>query len=459
MENSGCIAMFHDDKVEDLTRAYSLFKRIIQPISGLGVIRDMMVSHVTELGKTLVNEEERNKDPVLYVQGLLDLKHKYNRLIQEAFSNDKQFLNGLNQAFELFINLNPRSPEFLSLFVDDKLRKGIKGTSEEEVEIILERVLTLFRYVQEKDVFEKYYKQHLAKRLLGQRSVSDDAERIMIAKLKTECGYQFTSKLEGMFTDMKVSNDAMEEFKKHENGNKIGEVELTVQVLTTGFWPTQNAAAKCNLPSEVLKCTEHFTTFYMSQHTGRRLTWQTNMGNADLKAIFVNRKHELNVSTYQLCILLLFNEQSLLSYKEIDQQTQIPAVDLKRALQSLACAKYKIIHKEPKSREVNEDDVFCFNESFQSKLYRIKIGTVAAAKENDAENQQTRQRVDEDRKPQIEAAIVRVMKSRKTMEHNNLIAEVTKQLSSRFVPSPAVIKKRIESLIEREFLERDRANL
>lgn len=333
MENSGCIAMFHDDKVEDLTRAYSLFKRIIQPISGLGVIRDMMVSHVTELGKTLVNEEERNKDPVLYVQGLLDLKHKYNRLIQEAFSNDKQFLNGLNQAFELFINLNPRSPEFLSLFVDDKLRKGIKGTSEEEVEIILERVLTLFRYVQEKDVFEKYYKQHLAKRLLGQRSVSDDAERIMIAKLKTECGYQFTSKLEGMFTDMKVSNDAMEEFKKHENGNKIGEVELTVQVLTTGFWPTQNAAAKCNLPSEVLKCTEHFTTFYMSQHTGRRLTWQTNMGNADLKAIFVNRKHELNVSTYQLCILLLFNEQSLLSYKEIDQQTQIPAVDLKRALQ------------------------------------------------------------------------------------------------------------------------------
>ena len=53
-------------------------------------------------------------------------------------------------------------------------------------------------------MFEKYYKQHLAKRLLLSRSVSDDAERNMIAKLKTECGYQFTSKLEGMFTDMKL---------------------------------------------------------------------------------------------------------------------------------------------------------------------------------------------------------------------------------------------------------------
>ena len=43
------------------------------------------------------------------------------------------------------------------------------------------------------------------------------------------------------------------------------------------------------------------------------------------------------------------------------------------------------------------------------------------------EKQETRQKVDEDRKPQIEAAIVRIMKSRKEMEHNALIAEVTTQ--------------------------------
>ena len=66
--------------------------------------------------------------------------------------------------------------------------------------------------------------------------------------------------------------------------------------------------------------------------------------------------------------------------------------------------------------------------------------------------------MDEDRKPQIEAAIVRIMKSRKEMEHNALISEVTSQLTSRFLPHPNIIKKRIESLIEREFLERDAAN-
>ena len=63
--------------------------------------------------------------------------------------------------------------------------------------------------------------------------------------------------------------------------------------------------------------------------------------------------------------------------------------------------------------------------------------------------------VEEDRKPQIEAAIVRIMKSRRVLDHNSIVAEVTRQLMPRFAPNPTVIKKRIESLIEREFLERD----
>lgn len=63
--------------------------------------------------------------------------------------------------------------------------------------------------------------------------------------------------------------------------------------------------------------------------------------------------------------------------------------------------------------------------------------------------------VEEDRKPQIEAAIVRILKARRVLDHNSVISEVTKQLQSRFMPNPAIIKKRIESLIEREFIERD----
>ncbi|KAM0936356.1 putative cullin protein, neddylation [Dioscorea sansibarensis] len=456
MENSGLVNMLVDDKYEDLSRMYNLFRRVPE---GLSMIREVMTTHLRETGRQLVTDPDRLKDPVDFVQHLLDAKDKYDKIISTAFNNDKAFQNGLNSSFEYFINLNNRSPEFISLYVDDKLRKGLKGFSEEDVETVLDKVMMLFRYLQEKDVFEKYYKQHLAKRLLSGKTISDDAERSMIVKLKTECGYQFTSKLEGMFTDMKTSQDTMQGFYASQSFDTGDSPTLAVQVLTTGSWPTQPSPS-CNLPAEILGVCERFRAYYLGTHTGRRLTWQTNMGTADLKATFgKGQKHELNVSTYQMCILMLFNSSDHLSYKEIIQATNIPAADLKRCLQSLACVKGKnVLRKEPMSKDIAEDDAFYFNDKFTSKFFKVKIGTVVAQKESEPEKQETRQRVEEDRKPQIEAAIVRIMKSRRVLDHNNIVAEVTKQLQARFLPNPVVIKKRIESLIEREFLERDKVD-
>lgn len=56
--------------------------------------------------------------------------------------------------------------------------------SEQEIEVVLDKSMVLFRYLQEKDVFERYYKQHLARRLLLNKSGSDDSEKNMISKLK-----------------------------------------------------------------------------------------------------------------------------------------------------------------------------------------------------------------------------------------------------------------------------------
>lgn len=453
MEYSGFICLLQDDKYDDLARMYTLFKRVD---GGLALLRQMLSDHVKESGQQLVQDPEKNKDPVEFVQKLLDERDKYERIIVESFNEDKTFRNSLNQAFEQFVNLNQRCPEYISLFIDDKLRKGLKGMTDNDIEGILDKIMALFRYLQEKDLFEKYYKQHLAKRLLSGRTISDDAERSLLVKLKTECGYQFTSKLESMFTDIKTSRDTMQDFKAKlgEAGVDLG-IELQVQVLTTGSWPTQ-AIPNCNLPRELESCCEQFKLFYLGAHSGRRLTWQTNMGTADIRAEFGNKRHELNVSTFQMCILVLFNEAEKLTYREIAEASKIASADLKRSLQSLACVKGKnILKKEPMSKEINESDVFVVNDKFTSKFYKVKISTVSAQKEGETEKQETRHKVEEDRKPQIEAAIVRIMKARKILDHNSIITEVTRQLSPRFLPNPSVIKKRIESLIEREFLERD----
>lgn len=482
MPASGLVPMMLDDKLEDLHRMYTLFRRVP---GGLTVAKDALVEHLRETGKALVTDQERQKDPVEFVQKLLDQKDKYDVIIREAFSNDKIFQNALNQAFEYFINLNMRSPEYISLFVDDKLKKSGRGTSDQDIEAVLDRVMTLFRYLQEKDAFERYYKAHLAKRLLSGRNFSDDYERSFIQKIKTECGYQFTSKIEGMFNDvMRTSRDMMVSFKGmlaagggggdaravkggeggagagagDRAGDPLGGIDLNVQVLTTGSWPHTQQGAQCRLPEELERCCETFNNFYLGIHTGRRLTWQFGLGTAEVKATFDGgaKRHELVMNTYQMCIVLLFNGAERLTAMEIGEATNIEGGDLTRTLQSLTLVKGKnVLKKEPDTKEVAPTDVFTVNDGFTNKLYKVKVATNTAHKETEPEKQETRHRIEEDRKPQIEAAIVRIMKSRRVLDHNAVVQEVTKQLSSRFIPNPTVIKKRIESLIERDFLERD----
>uniref|UniRef100_A0A8C7JVU9 Cullin 3 n=1 Tax=Oncorhynchus kisutch TaxID=8019 RepID=A0A8C7JVU9_ONCKI len=285
MENSGLVHMLKNGKTEDLGCMYKLFSRVP---NGLKTMCECMSSYLREQGKALVSEEGEGKNPVDYIQGLLDLKTRFDRFLLESFNNDRLFKQTIAGDFEYFLNLNSRSPEYLSLFIDDKLKKGVKGLTEQEVESILDKAMVLFRFMQEKDVFERYYKQHLARRLLTNKSVSDDSEKNMISKLKTECGCQFTSKLEGMFRDMSISNTTMDEFRQHlqSTGVSLGGVDLTVRVLTTGYWPTQSATPKCTIPPSPRHAFEVFRRFYLAKHSGRQLTLQHHMGSADLNATF-----------------------------------------------------------------------------------------------------------------------------------------------------------------------------
>ncbi|PNF42189.1 Cullin-3 [Cryptotermes secundus] len=484
MENSGVVHMLKNQKTEDLACMYKLFSRVTD---GLKTMADCVSQYLREQGKALVQEDEGGTNAINFVQNLLDLKDRFDHFLHNSFNNDKIFKQMIASDFEHFLNLNPKSPEYLSLFIDDKLKKGVKGMTEQEIEMVLDKTMVLFRFLQEKDVFERYYKQHLAKRLLLNKSVSDDSEKNMISKLKTECGCQFTSKLEGMFKDMTVSNTIMEEFKDHvlTSGTNLHGVDLSVRVLTTGFWPTQSATPNCSIPTAPRNAFEAFRRFYLAKHSGRQLTLQPQLGSSDLNAVFYGprkeegegkdgassstnsvsvssqrssgpRKHIIQVSTYQMCVLMLFNNRDKLNYEEIQSETDIPERDLIRALQSLAMGKatQRILIKTPKTKDIEPNHIFFVNDSFTSKLHRVKIQTVAAKGESEPERRETRNKVDEDRKHEIEAAIVRIMKARKRMPHNVLVAEVTEQLKSRFLPSPVIIKKRIEGLIEREYLAR-----
>merc|ERR1712174_159024 len=102
--------------------------------------------------------------------------------------------------------------------------------------------MCIFRFIAAKDAFEGFYKKDLAKRLLHQKSSSTDAEAFMIQKLRDECGTGFTSKLEGMFRDIDVSKGIYAAYAGESESKAVLDevgIELSVNVLTSGLWPTQ----------------------------------------------------------------------------------------------------------------------------------------------------------------------------------------------------------------------------
>ncbi|NWS96227.1 CUL4A protein, partial [Mionectes macconnelli] len=442
--------LLDENRISDLTQTYQLFSRVK---GGQQILLQHWSEYIKNFGTTIVVNPEKDKD---MVQELLDFKDKVDHIIEVCFQKNEKFINLMKESFETFINKRPNKPaELIAKYVDSKLRAGNKEATDEELERILDKIMIIFRFIHGKDVFEAFYKKDLAKRLLVGKSASVDAEKSMLSKLKHECGAAFTSKLEGMFKDMELSKDVMVQFKQYmQNQSDPGNIDLTVNILTMGYWPTYTPM-EVHLNSEMIKLQEVFKTFYLGKHSGRKLQWQTTLGHAVLKAEFKEGKKELQVSLFQTLVLLMFNEGDEFSFEEIKMATGIEDSELRRTLQSLACGKARVLTKNPKGKDVEDGDKFIFNGDFKHKLFRIKINQIQM-KETVEEQVTTTERVFQDRQYQIDAAIVRIMKMRKTLGHNLLVSELYNQL--KFPVKPGDLKKRIESLIDRDYMERDKDN-
>uniref|UniRef100_A0A673WAD1 Cullin 4B n=1 Tax=Salmo trutta TaxID=8032 RepID=A0A673WAD1_SALTR len=360
--------LLDENRIQDLCLLYQLFSRVR---GGVLVLLQHWIEYIKAFGSTIVINPEKDKT---MVQELLDFKDKVDHIIDICFIKNEKFVNAMKEAFETFINKRPNKPaELIAKHVDSKLRAGNKEATDEELEKMLDKIMIIFRFIYGKDVFEAFYKKDLAKRLLVGKSASVDAEKSMLSKLKHECGAAFTSKLEGMFKDMELSKDIMVQFKQCQN--IPGNIELTVNILTMGYWPTY-IPMEVHLPAEMVRLQEIFKTFYLGKHSGRKLQWQSTLGHCVLKAEFKEGRKELQVSLFQTLVLLMFNEGEEFTLEEIKLATGIEDGELRRTLQSLACGKARVIHKVPKSKDVEDGDKFSCNDDFKHKLFRIKINQI-----------------------------------------------------------------------------------
>lgn len=262
--------------------------------------------------------------------------------------------------------------------------------------------------------------------------------------------------MEGMLTDLAVGVDHQKEFLEHLKQTKtsLGKIapdDFTVKVLTTGYWPSY-PTYDVILPPEMQKCVQAFKDWYEIKNQRRKLVWQHSLGSATVRAKFGTRSYDLQTNTLQAVALLAFqHDGETLDLKTLMERVKVPLEQMKPLLHSLSCGKYKVLKKNPPSDKIKETDVFTINASFTcpQRVIRIPMATV--------EESHNPNRVEEDRSIAIEAAIVRIMKARKVLAHQQLTSEVLAQLAF-FRPNPKVVKQRIHALIDREYLERDSEN-
>ncbi|XP_028607157.1 cullin-2 isoform X1 [Lacerta agilis] len=447
--------------IQDMANMYTLLHAVP---SGLPHMIQELQNHIHDEGLRATSNLSQENMPTQFVESVLEVHSKFVQLISSVLNGDQRFMSALDKALTSVVNYRePKSickaPELLAKYCDNLLKKSAKGMTENEVEDKLTSFITVFKYIDDKDVFQKFYARMLAKRLIHGLSMSMDSEEAMINKLKQACGYEFTSKLHRMYTDMSVSADLNNKFNNFiKNQDTVVDLGISFQiyVLQAGAWPlTQAPSSTFAIPQELEKSVQMFELFYSQHFSGRKLTWLHYLCTGEVKMNYLCKPYVAMVTTYQMAVLLAFNNSETVSYRELQDSTQMNEKELTKTIKSLLDV--KMINHDSEKEDVEAESTFSLNMNFSSKRTKFKI-TTSMQKDTPQEMEQTRSAVDEDRKMYLQAAIVRIMKARKLLRHNALIQEVISQSRARFNPSISMIKKCIEVLIDKQYIERSQSS-
>lgn len=476
MPNTGFAAMLRDWRTEQMGQAVALLSRLKQ--AGLDPLAKVIERHCAEecaaiakryssgtskpaAAEPAATSEGGPVDFKGYTSDFMDLHDKYTQLLSEHLQGHSSFQNAVKDAFESKLNdgilVNGERvscAELITSYCDQLMRQGADRMSDDELEAVFGRIVSLFLRVVDRDVFGEFLRKHLSRRLLTAPNFNDETEKSLIQKFKAKCGASFTSKLEGMINDRSTSAETSKDFLDSAVAREADcGFDFSVQVLTMGFWPTMTVD-RAALPPLVKLMADKFSDFFLARGKNKKLEWVHSHGSAVITATFKRGTKEFTMAVYQGIVLMLFNEtaDTPLTLQQIAERSCLEMDEVKRVVVSFCHSKVKVLVRDDAGTgPMGPSDSVRVNVDFSSAQKKMKLPLAIQRVAQAAAVQQT---VTEDRKPAIDACIVRVMKSRKELEHASLVAAVIDVLQSRFKPDPKLIKLRIEDLINREYLER-----
>ncbi|KAH8288594.1 hypothetical protein KR054_005836, partial [Drosophila jambulina] len=487
-----CPALIRDYETERLNLMFRLMDRVLHGVGVEAMMSDLQ-RHIQSAGLAdmLSASEVITQDSEKYVERLLELFNKFSDLVRNAFNDDPRFLTARDIAFKTVVNdtsvfkmelptsianrgvkyTAPESkcPELLANYCDMLLRRTplSKRLTSEQIDARLRDVLLVLKYVNNKDVFMRYHKVHLTRRLILGTSADSEKEEDIVEWLR-EVGMpaDYVNRLARMFQDIKVSEDLNTQFRSSISRHDA----INIKILNAGAWARCSERVSVSLPIELEDYIPDVEEFYKKKHSGRKLQWYHHMSNGTIT--FVNNfgRYDLDVTTFQMAVLFAWNQRQhdKISYENLRLATELPDPELRRTLWSLVAfpkIKKQILLMDPAAinspKDFAENTMFYINQEFAivkngKSQRRGKLNLIGRLQlSTERSQQEDNQSIVQLRILRTQEAIIKIMKVRKRMNNAALQGELIDILKNMFLPSKKMIKEQLEWLIEHKYMRRD----
>jgi hypothetical protein len=453
----------------------------------------MLASELTAVVKSVGGTSvEAAQGPVAFVAATYKVMTEYLDVCTRRFDNAAALSEAVRSGVADFMNEPPGqqqggtllAPEHLAAFAHIAAKTGTSAARTEleasfpTFDGAVDAVVALLQLLDDRDVFQARYSTYLSTRVTT-GAFSNDNELQLIGGIARVMAYDYSYKWRRVLSDVDRSNDDRARFAETAAGAealaRYG-VDFRPLVATQGSWPIAADAANILVPASIALLCDVFEKFYKcgTEQAKKRLTWVHSHTLAVVRPLYLTkRRYELTLNIAQLALLLAFDEfpatESIIPC-DVATKACIPEEMVARAVGVLV--RFKLLDFVAASGPPSVETPVKLNYGMAATTLKLNlhaareapgsqvrgktvVPTAASGAGMDKSIADATSRVVEDRRFALQAAIVRVAKSRRSLKYGELVADVIAVLKNCvFTPTMQAVKLNIEALIEKEYLER-----
>ena len=468
--DTGIKYMFETRKKDELDEVYKLFTLFPE---SLKLIQKSFRVYIKERLTALYNDKELSKDPKKFIPTLISLKKEMDEFVVLCFENHPDFQDEENKEFSLLMSKD-FYPKQLANYTDFCMRSGFKGKSGDDIESTLNDIMSLFKNINSKLVFKIDSEKKMSDRLIKGSSLSINAEKAFISKLKQENGVTYVSKMNEMINDLEKNKTEIEGYKATLSKGVPNGIKFNVQIISQSAWDISNSnMEKIELTPLLESCKQDFQEYYLKRHQQSKLIWCLSLSKLEIQFIFLKNKN-ISISTLpQYLSLIYLEKKEKLSLQKISELLGCNVQKVINDIRGLIFNKtfnpkgqidkgVILANIDPEKKEFKPETEISINKNFSvahQKFNTFPLPQKKSAAEIQASEIEEAQITKRYQDNILQATLTRIMKSKigTTTSHVWLVNESAKQIDL-FKAQPQQIKENIEKLIEKNIIKRNGSN-